>query len=235
MSTRAYIAAKNPTLNKMQVAYVHYDGYPEGVGSILVNEYNDKNLSTSLVNICLDPSVYFPSLVPLKKIKSSDIIYIQTRNRIQGYISKINYESYVSKSNKILSKRDHSGILSISNNEWHLFREDYMNFVSYDYFSKDSEEPPIQFEYKELDSFVKDLEKHSDIEYLYIYHYGNWKCIYINNDWKSIDIYKGSKLIDLKPFEHGISRNTSHKILLEIAKDIKNPPKEKLFKLNIKK
>ena len=48
MSTRSNIAIEDPKTKKVKVIYVHSDGYPYGVGKILVDHYNNYNLAKKL-------------------------------------------------------------------------------------------------------------------------------------------------------------------------------------------
>ena len=41
MSTRSNIAIEDPKTKKVKVIYVHSDGYPYGVGHMLVDNYNN--------------------------------------------------------------------------------------------------------------------------------------------------------------------------------------------------
>ena len=47
MSTRSYIAIELPD-EKVKAIYVHSDGYPSGVGRILIDHYNDYNTAIKL-------------------------------------------------------------------------------------------------------------------------------------------------------------------------------------------
>ena len=48
MSTRSNIAIEDPKTKKVKVIYVHSDGYPYGVGKILVDHYNSYDLAKKL-------------------------------------------------------------------------------------------------------------------------------------------------------------------------------------------
>ena len=48
MSTRSNIAIEDPKTKKVKVIYVHCDGYPYGVGKILNDHYNNKQLAALL-------------------------------------------------------------------------------------------------------------------------------------------------------------------------------------------
>ena len=48
MSTRSNIAIEDPKTKKVKVIYVHSDGYPYGVGKILVDNYNNRELAKLL-------------------------------------------------------------------------------------------------------------------------------------------------------------------------------------------
>ena len=48
MSTRSNIAIEDPKSKKVKVIYVHCDGYPYGVGKILNDHYNNKQLAALL-------------------------------------------------------------------------------------------------------------------------------------------------------------------------------------------
>ena len=48
MSTRSNIAIEDPKTKKVKVIYVHSDGYPYGVGKILVDNYNNRQLAKLL-------------------------------------------------------------------------------------------------------------------------------------------------------------------------------------------
>jgi len=48
MSTRSNIAIEDPKTKKVKVIYVHSDGYPYGVGKILVDHYNNYDLAKKL-------------------------------------------------------------------------------------------------------------------------------------------------------------------------------------------
>ena len=48
MSTRSNIAIEDPKTKKVKVIYVHSDGYPYGVGKILVDHYNNRQLAAKL-------------------------------------------------------------------------------------------------------------------------------------------------------------------------------------------
>jgi len=48
MSTRSNIAIEDPKTKKVKVIYVHSDGYPYGVGKILVDHYNSYDLAKQL-------------------------------------------------------------------------------------------------------------------------------------------------------------------------------------------
>jgi len=48
MSTRSNIAIEDPKTKKVKVIYVHSDGYPYGVGKILVDNYNRRELAELL-------------------------------------------------------------------------------------------------------------------------------------------------------------------------------------------
>ena len=48
MSTRSNIAIEDPKTKKVKVIYVHSDGYPYGVGKILVDNYNKRELAELL-------------------------------------------------------------------------------------------------------------------------------------------------------------------------------------------
>ena len=50
MSTRSNIAIEDPKTKKVKVIYVHSDGYPYGVGKILVDHYNNRQLASRLFN-----------------------------------------------------------------------------------------------------------------------------------------------------------------------------------------
>ena len=50
MSTRSNIAIEDPKTKKVKVIYVHSDGYPYGVGKILVDHYNKRDLAQLLFN-----------------------------------------------------------------------------------------------------------------------------------------------------------------------------------------
>ena len=50
MSTRSNIAIEDPKTKKVKVIYVHSDGYPYGVGKILVDNYNRRELAELLFN-----------------------------------------------------------------------------------------------------------------------------------------------------------------------------------------
>ena len=48
MSTRSNIAIEDPKTKKVKVIYVHSDGYPYGVGHMLVDNYNNRELAKLL-------------------------------------------------------------------------------------------------------------------------------------------------------------------------------------------
>ena len=48
MSTRSNIAIEDPKTKKVKVIYVHSDGYPYGVGKILVDNYQHRHLAKEL-------------------------------------------------------------------------------------------------------------------------------------------------------------------------------------------
>ena len=48
MSTRSNIAIEDPKTKKVKVIYVHSDGYPYGVGRMLVDNYNRRELAELL-------------------------------------------------------------------------------------------------------------------------------------------------------------------------------------------
>jgi len=48
MSTRSNIAIEDPKTKKVKVIYVHSDGYPYGVGHMLVDNYNKRELAEEL-------------------------------------------------------------------------------------------------------------------------------------------------------------------------------------------
>ena len=48
MSTRSNIAIEDPKTKKVKVIYVHSDGYPYGVGKILVDNYNHYDTANEL-------------------------------------------------------------------------------------------------------------------------------------------------------------------------------------------
>ena len=48
MSTRSNIAIEDPKTKKVKVIYVHSDGYPYGVGKILVDNYDKRELAQLL-------------------------------------------------------------------------------------------------------------------------------------------------------------------------------------------
>jgi len=48
MSTRSNIAIEDPKTKKVKVIYVHSDGYPYGVGHMLVDNYNNRQLAEEL-------------------------------------------------------------------------------------------------------------------------------------------------------------------------------------------
>ena len=48
MSTRSNIAIEDPKTKKVKVIYVHSDGYPYGVGHMLVDNYNRRELAELL-------------------------------------------------------------------------------------------------------------------------------------------------------------------------------------------
>ena len=48
MSTRSNIAIEDPKTKKVKVIYVHSDGYPYGVGKILVDSYNHYDTANEL-------------------------------------------------------------------------------------------------------------------------------------------------------------------------------------------
>jgi len=48
MSTRSNIAIEDPKSKKVKVIYVHCDGYPYGVGKILNDHYNNRQLAALL-------------------------------------------------------------------------------------------------------------------------------------------------------------------------------------------
>ena len=50
MSTRSNIAIEDPKTKKVKVIYVHSDGYPYGVGHMLVDNYNNRELAKLLFN-----------------------------------------------------------------------------------------------------------------------------------------------------------------------------------------
>ena len=50
MSTRSNIAIEDPKTKKVKVIYVHSDGYPYGVGHMLVDNYNNRQLAEELFN-----------------------------------------------------------------------------------------------------------------------------------------------------------------------------------------
>ena len=50
MSTRSNIAIEDPKTKKVKVIYVHSDGYPYGVGHMLVDNYNMYDLAKELFN-----------------------------------------------------------------------------------------------------------------------------------------------------------------------------------------
>lgn len=50
MSTRSIIAILNSD-NTITGIYCHHDGYPDGVGNILVNNYTDENTIHELINL----------------------------------------------------------------------------------------------------------------------------------------------------------------------------------------
>jgi len=50
MSTRSNIAIEDPKTKKVKVIYVHSDGYPYGVGHMLVDNYNKRDLAELLFN-----------------------------------------------------------------------------------------------------------------------------------------------------------------------------------------
>ena len=50
MSTRSNIAIEDPKTKKVKVIYVHSDGYPYGVGHMLVDNYNKRELAELLFN-----------------------------------------------------------------------------------------------------------------------------------------------------------------------------------------
>lgn len=49
MSTRSNVAVVDPVDGKVRAIYVHSDGYPDGVGSCLINYYNDYEKAIKLV------------------------------------------------------------------------------------------------------------------------------------------------------------------------------------------
>lgn len=50
MSTRSNIAIEDPKTKKVKVIYVHSDGYPYGIGSILMDHYNKREVAELLFN-----------------------------------------------------------------------------------------------------------------------------------------------------------------------------------------
>ena len=50
MSTRSQIAVYNPTCREYTSVYCHFDGYPEGVGRQLLNDYNSTARALGLVD-----------------------------------------------------------------------------------------------------------------------------------------------------------------------------------------
>ena len=50
MSTRSNIAIEDPKTKKVKVIYVHSDGYPYGVGHMLVDNYNKRDVAELLFN-----------------------------------------------------------------------------------------------------------------------------------------------------------------------------------------
>jgi hypothetical protein len=50
MSTRSNIVIEDPKTKKVKVIYVHSDGYPYGVGRMLVDNYNNYDLAKELFN-----------------------------------------------------------------------------------------------------------------------------------------------------------------------------------------
>ena len=50
MSTRSNIVIENPKTKKVKSIYVHSDGYPYGVGKILVDNYNKRDVAELLFN-----------------------------------------------------------------------------------------------------------------------------------------------------------------------------------------
>ena len=50
MSTRSNVAVEDPNTKEIKVIYVHSDGYPDGVGDVLLKHYNDYDSANMLVN-----------------------------------------------------------------------------------------------------------------------------------------------------------------------------------------
>ena len=50
MSTRSNIAIEDPKTKKVKVIYVHSDGYPYGIGSILMEHYHKREVAELLFN-----------------------------------------------------------------------------------------------------------------------------------------------------------------------------------------
>ncbi len=50
MSTRSNVAVEDPNTKEIKVIYVHSDGYPDGVGDVLLKHYNDYDSASMLVN-----------------------------------------------------------------------------------------------------------------------------------------------------------------------------------------
>ena len=50
MSTRSNIVIEDPKTKKVKVIYVHSDGYPYGVGHMLVDNYNKRDVAELLFN-----------------------------------------------------------------------------------------------------------------------------------------------------------------------------------------
>lgn len=50
MATRSYIGVRNPDAS-VDYIYCHFDGYPEGVGQILLNHYTDMDKVNALLKL----------------------------------------------------------------------------------------------------------------------------------------------------------------------------------------
>jgi hypothetical protein len=78
MSTRSNIAIEDPKTKKIKVIYVHSDGYPYGVGKILVDNYNQLTNYLNMVTLATwetltTSAVSIPEIGTEKKIKPEPI------------------------------------------------------------------------------------------------------------------------------------------------------------------